>query len=489
MNDRLHDEELGALLRELEVPDHSPTFFEDLRTQLAAEAPASPAPGLDARGRLDESHQATPTSGGGRRRLAWKRHSLRLATVAAAAAVIAVAVGVGLGGPGSNPVAPRSASAAEVTQRVQEALADVRTLRGELLFRLADRADDPTAISEVRYSFVTDDTGNFRLRGLTRREDLGYDAALGVERGYSFDPEGNSFGGERRGVALGYPDQGPANWVLEREVAATVRALVTTADSAVDEVRYDGRDAWELDTPVRANALSEMSGDRQQITVDQRTGLPVRIVETRQGRLVKELRLEKLVVDSDVSAADYTVTAPPGVEMTVTDIGWRRVTAAEAAARAGYAPLLPTDVPDGFQLAQVVYGDQTGPTGVEGSNPQTRRAVGALYRRGLDVLLVTTRLRDVEGGVPADARQRCGRACLAGSQWTDPLASGEGFQDDPEELVLKGGALDAAPAQLLVDPRTTPHLWALTPTLVVTVSGDLSRAELLSVAQSLTPQP
>jgi len=479
MNDDLRDADLGAMLRGLDVPDHAPGFFDDLRAQLAAEAPPVLVP------------VAVPDAGSnpssGHRRRTWKRNSLRLATVAAAASVIAVAVGVGLGGPGQSPVSPRVASAAEVTRRVQTALAAVETLRGELVFRSPDDAANPAIVSEVRYAFITDDQGNLRLRSLTRQDDLAYDATTGVERAYSVDPEGNAFAGERRGVGLGYPDQGPADWVLQREVAATVRALVATADKSVREVRYDGRDAWELDTPVRANALSDFSGDRQQITVDQRTGLPVRIVETRQGRLVKELRLERLVVDGPVTPADYTVTPPAGVAVTVTDVGWRRVTLAEATSRAGYPALVPLEgaLPPGFELSRVVYGDSTGPTGVEGSNPQTRRAVGVLYRRGLDVLLVTTRLRDVAGGVgPAD-RQRCGAACLAGSQWTDPLASGEGFQDDPEQLVLAGGALDGAPAQLLVDPRVTPHVWALTADLVVTVSGDLSRAELLAVAQSL----
>lgn len=34
---------------------------------------------------------------------------------------------------------------------------------------------------------------------------------------------------------------------------------------------------------------------------------------------------------------------------------------------------------------------------------------------------------------------------------------------------------------------TAPHVWALTGTLVVTVSGDLTRAELIDVAGSLAP--
>ena len=470
MTDDVRDPELGARLRELDVPDHRATFFDDLRAQLVESA--SPALAV----------VPPPT-----RRLRWKRNSLRLATVAAAAAVIAVAVGIGLGDPGSGPIAPDVASAQEVTRRVQTALARVQTLRGELVFRQADRVDDPGAVSETRYSFITDAAGNLRLRNLTRQDDLAYDAATGVERTYSVDPDGTVFAGERRGVALGHPDQGPADWVLQREVAATVRALVAAGDATVSEVTYDGREAWELDTPVRANALSELSGDHQRITVDRRLGLPVRIVETRAGRFLKELRLDDVVVDEPVTPSDFELVRPAGATVTPVDVGWRRVTQAEAATRAAYAPLVPAELPEGFELAQVAYGDRTGPTGVEGGNPPTRRAVALLYRRGLDQVLVTTRWRDVAGGVPVDARERCGSACLDGSQWTDPLASGEGFQDEPEQLVLQGGALDGAPAQLMLDARVTPHLWALSDTLVVTVSGDLSRAELLTVSQSLTP--
>jgi hypothetical protein len=62
---------------------------------------------------------------------------------------------------------------------------------------------------------------------------------------------------------------------------------------------------------------------------------------------------------------------------------------------------------------------------------------------------------------------------------------GRGFVDEAERIVLRGGALDGKDAELVIVPRGIPHLWALTDELVVTVSGDLSRAELLRVAESL----
>ncbi len=102
-------------------------------------------------------------------------------------------------------------------------------------------------------------------------------------------------------------------------------------------------------------------------------------------------------------------------------------------------------------------------------NPVAGGVVSLAYRRGFDRIIVTTRL------VGADP-----------SLWSDPLASGEGFIDHPETVVLTGGALNGLEAELLIDPRAVPHVWAMTDSLVVTVSGDLTRAELLAVAESLT---
>jgi hypothetical protein len=103
--------------------------------------------------------------------------------------------------------------------------------------------------------------------------------------------------------------------------------------------------------------------------------------------------------------------------------------------------------------------------------------VSLSYRRGLDQFLVTTRLSqvpsEIEPELPPDA------------VWGDPLATGEGFVDGGEKLTISRGALQGEEAELLLVPRGIPHLWALTDQLVVTVGGDLSRAELIHVTESL----
>jgi len=83
------------------------------------------------------------------------------------------------------------------------------------------------------------------------------------------------------------------------------------------------------------------------------------------------------------------------------------------------------------------------------------------------------------------------RRHVPGSQdeWGDPLPTGEGFADHPERIRLGRGALSGVELNLLLVPRNIPHVWALTDELVVTVSGDLSRAELLEVSESLRAMP
>jgi hypothetical protein len=106
--------------------------------------------------------------------------------------------------------------------------------------------------------------------------------------------------------------------------------------------------------------------------------------------------------------------------------------------------------------------------------------VSLSYRRGLDQLVVTTRLADVPNEVDPSLSVE--------ERWSDPLATGEGFVDERERVELDTGALRGHDAELVVVPRGIPHLWALAGDLVVTVGGDASRAELLRVAQSLERQ-
>jgi hypothetical protein len=277
---------------------------------------------------------------------------------------------------------------------------------------------------------------------------------------------------ESTGLAVGLPDPSPADFMLSRNLGAVVRALLDSPEASVEETTYEERQCWTLSTAVRPNLLVESSSDHMEVTVDKETGLPVRIVETRDGEFTRETRLEGLQIDPELPEGIFRLEFPDGVEVIQTDHGFTRLDLAhfesEAGGVVGYTPVLPAYVPEGFVLAETAVAQVGEASGKEGMNPAAVGVVSLMFRRGFDRLVVSTRL---VGEDPA--------------LWSDPLASGEGFIDVPEEVTLGGGALKGSMAHLLVDPRTVPHLWAMNDTLVITVSGDLTRDELLAVAESL----
>jgi len=213
-------------------------------------------------------------------------------------------------------------------------------------------------------------------------------------------------------------------------------ALRAEPGEEVVEITYQGRPAWLLETPVQMNRLSEESADHMQVTVDQETGFPVRVVETRLERFVEEVRLEDLGIDPILGPGAFDLTFPLGVEVIRTDAGFRRVEPAEAASVVGYEPLLPTQLPAGFVFGGMAVGEVGQSTGKEGMNPAAAGVVSVIYRRGFDRLVISTRL---VGDDP--------------SLWSDPLASGEGFIDEPERVKPTSGALAGATAEVVIDAR------------------------------------
>ena len=442
------DTELGTALRKLEAPEHRPEFHAERHRRLAAERTAR-----------------RPR----RRRRPQVRWAVRVAAVAAVVALAAVAFDALRPEQGRTPGVVEAARAAEIQARVQEALTSARALSGILVW------DGPQRGDESRWEFLLTARGDFRLSGLTRTEESAYDAERGVERLYSRDEEGIVSAGIMRGLAPGWPDATSSGWMLPDDFGALVRVFLAAKDPAVAEVTTaDGRPAWRLQVEAIPSGIlpPELTGDAFTITVDKETGMPVEVTETRDGAFRSQIRIEKPAVNPDVPADAFTLDFPPDAEPTTLDHGFRRVSLADAGDAVGYAPLVPQWVPTGFLLAEVAVSPGVGvPGGVEASNPPSTDVVSLSFRRGLDQFLVTTRLRNVPG--------------WDSGAWSDPLGTGEGYRDRPERVRVRRGALSGVELNLLIVPRNIPHIWALTDRLVVTVSGDLSRTELLRVSESL----
>jgi hypothetical protein len=391
---------------------------------------------------------------------------LGLATAAAITAAAVLAVALGLPGRG-----PSVATAAEVRARVAHAWASAEAISGELV------VENPAVfgVGTRRWAFVLTAQGNLRLEDLTRGGTVVYQAGEGVERSLSpSESLGNSdelFPSERSGLAPGPPDPSSSVGILDRSLGSVIRALADGDGGSVTEITYRGRPAWHLATDIRANLLEPaLSPNHLDVTVDQETGFPVRVLATHDDRVVFETRVDDLKVDPPVAADAFSLDFPPGAEVFRSDDGFRRVQLNQVESMVGYEPLVPSSVPDGYSLSEVTVSLKPSSTGPEAANPAVPNVVSLSFRRGLDQFIVTTR------PVGEDP-----------SPWDDPLATGEGYVDGPEHVTFSGGALRGT-GELLIDPLAIPHVWAVTDELVVTVSGDLTRDELLQVAGSLQSQ-
>lgn len=434
----VRDEWLGELLRELDVPQHGPWFHAELRRAV---------------------HEERRTT----RRRGVLRWAVRVAAVATVAAVAIAVIGLPRGGKSPSLPGPQAASAAVVKSRIRTLLTTLHSVSGTLV------AGGPRE-NGGRWQFALDSDGDLRLEGPRPGDVETYDASTGVVRSaeHSTSLGGDTlFYAERSGVAPGPPDQGPPTWVLPEQYGAYIRAALADTAPSVRETAYDGRPAWRLDVDTTPNTIvPDLSGDHLAITVDRATGMPVRIVESKHGAMLRELSIEHLALNPSLPASTFELALPAGADVMRSDDGFRHVPLDQVAADVGYRPLVPSWVPDGYRLADVAVARQATPTGKGGSNPPSRMVVSLSYRRGIDQFVVTTRLRG--GGI-----------------WTDPLASPTGYTDTPTPITVGAGALAATDAQVVISAHTVPHMWTLSDRLVVTVGGDLTRPQLARIADSL----
>lgn len=415
--------DLGPALLELEVPEHRPGFFDELRDGLGGRSPA---------------RVARP----------------RLLLVAAVAAVVAGALAFSLTR-GSDV-----ASAAQVRAAVERALASTGSISGVFV---NNESGDPDAAG-VRSRFTASSTGAFRLDGLTFASVKAYDPATNVE---SISDDDGSLFVRITGLAPGPPDSAPANLVAyARGLGSVVAALAAASDPKVEEVTYDGRPAWLFSAPTGNE------GEQRRVTVDRETGVPVRNDLIRDGKISSGWRIEGLRVSPTVTAI-APLEPRPGQDTTTYDVGFRRVSPSEARSLAEYTPLVPQHLPSGFTLSAVAYAASSHATFEEdGGNPPSLDVVSFAYRRGFDEIVVTTRRTDSSPGTSA-------------ADWQDPLHVSTAPASEPAQITFTGGELAGQTGKLVIEPDELPHIWTAGPELVVTVAGTIDRDELLQVANSL----
>ena len=410
----VRDHELGQALRELEIPEHRTGFDAELERLLTA-----------------------PSS----RRRRWL-------PVVAAVAALGIAALVALFVPRGSDVA----SAAELRKAIVDAFGSAGTISGVFVNR-----EQPHG-GENRWRFTVDSSGSFRIEGADQPSVTVFDAATNVE-----SSSDSGLFVTRTGLAPGPPDAGPADWVLDRGLGSVVAALASEGDADVKETEYRGRSAWEVRTPTGN------PGEERLITVDRETGVPVRSTLFRNGQRGAEWRIEDLRVDGARGEHGFVLEPKAGQQQSRYDMGFRRVRLDDVRSRVDRAALVPSWVPSGFEHVEVGVARRSRATGGEQRrNPVSQNVVSIRYRRGLDELVVTSRLT---GSDP--------------SAWGDPVIGSSPMGRRPQVVNFAKGALQGRQGELVIDANSVPHVWAVAGPLVVTVAGNLDRAELIRVAESL----
>jgi len=134
----LRDAKLGRELRALDVPEHSPAFFERLEARIQEEEAAKPRSASTLSRRADS-------------RVPWyRRRWLRLSLLPIPlAAMILASVWVFADRIGPDQLAPQPATAADVKAKVATAMTDLKALGGTLIVTV------PTGVSNEKPHLTT----------------------------------------------------------------------------------------------------------------------------------------------------------------------------------------------------------------------------------------------------------------------------------------------------------------------------------------------
>ena len=322
--------------------------------------------------------------------------------------------------------------------------------------------DEPTE----RFGFVLASDGSYLLEAVDGKRGEAHDAK--TARVVSWDAEG-WYGS--RNVAPGPPEGLRDPFILNRDLARTVVGLAraTPPDKRITSVRHDGRDAWRYSDTRPPNELAGDGGPVEiEAIVDRETGIALSVTEKVNGAIRSSSTATNLRVNSEVDAAQFSPT-PGGKAGEVTDEGWETSSPSEAAKAAGFTPVAPRDLPQGYAPGEVKINRKGTVTGPEGSNPPTAPVVAVTHRLGLDVVNVTTRPVGPDPDI-----------------WSNPFGS-EGSPIHETTRKLGTGAFRGQTATVGHGPPAPPFLWLMTGDVVVTISGPLSTAELVRIAESLEP--
>lgn len=278
------------------------------------------------------------------------RPGRRLLLIAAAAAAVVATAGlvVTLTGAGT-------ASAAEIRAKIAAGQSTPRTISGRYLVRSRDPGRPPRGttgcmncrpIVPLSSRFVLGADGSYASITMppsaTRRSDIAFDAATGVETSLL----SGVIVGIRHYVRATNVDPVAPVVTPEGRLATWVRRALDRRDPTVADATFEGRSAWKLTLDFgSSDPLRTQYGARVEIVVDRETGLVLQVTQYAftPDRWTSIETIRDLQIGRLTTAADFTIEAPSGVKTVVHDYGFRRVAVDQVTQLAGYRPLLPTE--------------------------------------------------------------------------------------------------------------------------------------------------
>ncbi|HZL63981.1 MAG TPA: hypothetical protein VFD50_03415 [Thermoleophilia bacterium] len=545
MNEQ-RDEELGARLDELEVQEHGPSYWENVTAAAAPELEKlRTGASEDDAGLARPAGQAgSPARQSDRRRRFGRRRWLWIPVAAAVAAAAALVLLFGLPGGGSNGNAPitfggpQPASAAEAIRFALGALDKAQAIKGTIyigkvhggVFKAGDKVTFLSARDgSCRVTTRTVGPGGLGLP-MGYMQTTAYDAQTRrAEAVLDFGSKGMRYENTTQDPATGskvatvkvyrylymqFPDAAPAppeSVFIEAQsfplwqVRAYLRTMLGDPRVKFATGRIGGRPVWLL-TTNEFSWGSHGQGSRGApvtIAIDARTRMPLRISGYWGNG---ELRIDSAAYAARPPASAFVLHRPPagqtheqsedllGPPETFPGLPFDSAAAMKKAVDGMAA--FPGWVPRGFALQ---VGASTVPSGsVElpprfGTPPKfiPDIVVSLAYRRGFDAAYVTVRPdprldQKAYEGVPGTKKR-------VRVDTSDPFVTTVSPQDRPglrahtADVRLTAGAYAGSVAHIVVDPGYWPHLWVRKGPWVATVAGDLTRAEMVRIAESLAP--
>jgi hypothetical protein len=503
--DEQHDSQLSALLRTaVDAPPLRSGFHDELEARLrAASAAGLPATTLPA----------------SRRRRRTTRRLIAAAAVAAAAAVFAFAILPAIRGgdtatAGDMLAAMTAASGGAqtvrlgiVTETTSDRKAGVIPATGKSYPSSHDRQVETSGlIMSISGDSLTQITQTDSMKtgdGPWTPNPVFHQTSSYDERRHELRSGWSVDGGHSR-FSVRRPTW-PGSSSLEEpyaSLAASLRAelAATDPDTPLMDTTYLDRPAWRARLtetwPHDDFRKFDVSVDWD-VTVDKATGLPMAVTyRLRAGDQVEPLRLQLRVTSMELDPALRTgwqlAPLPRAGTIPVVDEGTRFGTPEQVAKRAWPTlPLVPQWAPAGYRLSDMASASFDG---VGGGSDFEWRPTGSEHvvgRSGRYVLKRVTISRSIGATVLERFRRGFGSFVIQiqpkglGQQLDDisPLDRAGGAQD----VTLSGGALKGTRARTWITPYQGrgPTLLTFSERSQIVISGDLTRQELVEVANSL----